>query len=66
MQHQEQMKAARGMVEQSSVNVEVQSTRVPFVQRRFSPKTQTVKRLCQPVGSERFHHGIQKLHPIWV
>ena len=36
-QHQEQMKTARGMVEQSSVNIQVQSTRVPFVQRRFSP-----------------------------
>ena len=36
-QNQEHMKAAKGMVEQSSVNVEVQSTRAPFVQRRFSP-----------------------------
>ena len=31
------MKAAKGMVEQSSVNIEVQSTRVPMVQRRFAP-----------------------------
>ena len=36
-QYFEQMKAARGMVEHSSVNMEVQNTRGPFVQRRFSP-----------------------------
>ena len=32
-----EMQAARGMVEHSSRNMEVQNTRGPFVQRRFSP-----------------------------
>ena len=32
-----EIKAARGMVEHSSINVEVPSTRGPIVQRRFSP-----------------------------
>ena len=36
-QNMKQMKAARGMVEHSSRNMEVQNTRGPFVQRRFSP-----------------------------
>ena len=36
-QNMKEMKAARGMVEHSSINMEVQNTRGPLIQRRFSP-----------------------------
>ena len=36
-QNQEHMKAAKEIADHSSVDTEVQSTRTPFVQRKFAP-----------------------------
>ena len=36
-QNQEYMKAAKEIAEHSSVDIEVQSTKTPFVQRKFAP-----------------------------